>query len=203
MRSSLSCTHPEDRRPRHQLCEACKKTRRDRRNTKARLYNKRYYRANRGNPAYVAALTAWSKRPENDPYYRQKQRELPPSKNRARRIKTMYGLTQGDFDAILAAQGKVCAICREPPAHGHLYVDHCHATGRVRGLLCHPCNAGLGYFRDCATRLAQAGGYLAAPPADAVLEGVRRAASGALQPQTRASGPGSELDLERTRAGQS
>lgn len=53
------------------------------------------------------------------------------------------------FDSLLASQGGKCALCRSPQ-HGHTnwHVDHCHATGRVRGILCRNCNLGLGHFKD-------------------------------------------------------
>jgi hypothetical protein len=49
----------------------------------------------------------------------------------------------------LAAQGGGCAICGRPPTESRqLDIDHDHRTGEVRGLVCNPCNQGLGLFRD-------------------------------------------------------
>ena len=45
-----------------------------------------------------------------------------------------------DYDAMLAAQGGVCAICGNPPKTRRLHIDHDHKTGKVRGLLCFQCN---------------------------------------------------------------
>lgn len=53
----------------------------------------------------------------------------------------------------------MCALCRERPAR---HIDHDHASGHVRGMLCFPCNAGLGQFRDRSDLLEAAIGYLAA-----------------------------------------
>lgn len=59
------------------------------------------------------------------------------------------GLTRADYDAMLVAQHGVCAICRTPPPPERvLVVDHDHDTGEIRGLLCSPCNRGIGNLRD-------------------------------------------------------
>lgn len=72
-----------------------------------------------------------------------------------------YGLTQAGYETILAGQGMACAICKQVPAKGiRLAVDHSHTTGKVRGLLCQGCNAGLGMFRDNPERLEAAMAYL-------------------------------------------
>ena len=62
-----------------------------------------------------------------------------------------------DYDALLARQGGVCAICRKNHPLG---VDHCHLFNEVRGLLCNKCNLGLGMFDDDPDRLRAAADYL-------------------------------------------
>ena len=54
-----------------------------------------------------------------------------------------------DYDALLAKQGGVCAICKRAgfPVRGP-YIDHDHRSGKVRGILCHFCNLMLGYMED-------------------------------------------------------
>lgn len=58
----------------------------------------------------------------------------------------VYGITSKDYDRMSEKQGGVCAICKKPEKskNGRLCVDHCHLTGKVRGLLCGNCNTGIG-----------------------------------------------------------
>lgn len=86
-------------------------------------------------------------------------------------LKTRYGITPSDTVALGQAQGGVCAICKAPPVQGKrgvLQVDHDHATGAIRGLLCEKCNQGLGSFRDDPEYLLEAIAYLRSPPAGQV-----------------------------------
>tara|TARA_B100001250_G_C19601306_1_gene700751 strand:+ start:59 stop:481 length:423 start_codon:yes stop_codon:yes gene_type:complete len=72
-----------------------------------------------------------------------------------------YGITADEYDVLLETQGNVCAICREYPyQHKKLAVDHDHATGRVRGILCENCNRGIGMFKDRPELLQSAIEYL-------------------------------------------
>jgi len=89
----------------------------------------------------------------------------------ARRLKKL-GVTQDIYNAKLAEQGGVCAICKKPetvtrksPLNGELIVrefcaDHDHVTGKFRGLLCQRCNNGLGNFKDDLDNLREAIRYL-------------------------------------------
>ena len=79
----------------------------------------------------------------------------------------LYGISQAEYEAMLAAQGGTCAICRtdEWPGKGNRpHVDHNHKTGRVRGLLCGNCNNGLGNFGEDPARLRAAADYLEGVP---------------------------------------
>jgi hypothetical protein len=81
----------------------------------------------------------------------------------AKLLKQQYGMTESEYEALLTIQGGVCGICRRSPEEAgqpRLVVDHDHATGRVRGLLCSMCNQGLGRFQDSPALLASALSYL-------------------------------------------
>lgn len=77
-----------------------------------------------------------------------------------------YGLTLHQYEEIFEAQGGLCTICNKPETqgtggnNGTLAVDHCHATGLFRGLLCSSCNRGLGFFDDNPLYLQKAIEYL-------------------------------------------
>lgn len=64
-----------------------------------------------------------------------------------------YGLTLNDYDAMLKAQGGGCAGCKQKPRGRRLAVDHDHATGHVRGLLCTRCNHTAGRYKDSSEEL--------------------------------------------------
>jgi hypothetical protein len=93
-----------------------------------------------------------------------RQRRAPHAA-RANRLKKEFNLTLEEYAALSATQGGTCAICGCLPGDTPLCVDHCHTTGRVRGLLCRLCNTALGQFQDSMERLARALLYLA-PPAE-------------------------------------
>lgn len=62
-----------------------------------------------------------------------------------------YGITHEQYEKMLFHQNGLCAICGSKQSHrgsDHLFVDHCHKTGKVRALLCHGCNAGIGQLRE-------------------------------------------------------
>lgn len=97
--------------------------------------------------------------------YRRKQR---PDIYRARELKRNFGLSLEEFSRKMDAQGGMCACCGKPETDLNrdgsgvrmLAVDHCHAKGHVRDLLCGGCNRGLGNFKDDPELLEKAAAYL-------------------------------------------
>lgn len=69
----------------------------------------------------------------------------------------VYGIHPETFYRLGAKQNGLCAICKKAPLK---CVDHDHKTGKWRGLVCKPCNSGLGMFRDCTKILFRAIQYL-------------------------------------------
>jgi hypothetical protein len=84
--------------------------------------------------------------------------------NDLRRSLARFGLTFSAYTALVDAQQGLCAICGqiEPSGKKRLAVDHCHQTGKVRGLLCSKCNTGIGLFNDDPGLLRRVAEYLEA-----------------------------------------
>lgn len=73
----------------------------------------------------------------------------------------MYGLSADEYIKMHEKQDGKCAICKkEPSTKRGLHIDHCHKTGKVRGLLCHNCNIGIGNFSHDSDLLSTAIEYL-------------------------------------------
>lgn len=129
----LAACHPERRHYAKGLCRRCY------RNTPTfKAKRDAYYQNNRGQ------WTAHNQRVRDE----------------RRREAARYGISAAAQEALLIEQGQVCAICRRPPGKKRLAVDHDHATGQVRGMLCGPCNTALGGFQDNAEICRRAADYL-------------------------------------------
>ncbi|WP_332835394.1 endonuclease VII domain-containing protein [Streptomyces jeddahensis] len=88
-------------------------------------------------------------------------RECRAQRNRVSYFKRKYGLTPDELEGLIAGQGGVCVICLSArPEH----VDHCHETGRVRGVLCFSCNAALGQLKDQPDAMRRAAAYVEGNP---------------------------------------
>lgn len=112
-------------------------------------YCKQYYADRKA--AGVSAGTPW-------------YQPLSPEKQRNRNLQRKFGITAEEYDAMLAGQDGLCAICGtdspQRSTSNYFAVDHDHETGEVRGLLCSPCNIALGAFGDSPDRLMAAAAYL-------------------------------------------
>lgn len=156
--------HPEKRHEAHGMCSACYVKWRNAR--RAVAAGRIPHRA--GHPGSSAMATC---HPERRLYakalcsgcwkaaYRKRRgsKDQPSPLAKLRYHLRRYGLTPEQFGAMTIAQNGRCAICgRDRP----LVVDHDHATGRVRGLLCRACNSGIGQLGDDAGTVRLAARYL-------------------------------------------
>ena len=109
----------------------------------------------------AAALKRYNKDPEK---FRQIQKDYYiKSKPMVRRkaLEKKYNTTKEKIDEMFLQQGNSCAICGTNDFLGRVpNVDHCHVSGKVRGLLCFNCNTGLGNFKDDPLLLTKAINYL-------------------------------------------
>ena len=90
-----------------------------------------------------------------------------PRQQSSYKLMAQYGLTIEDYETLLHKQKGVCAICKKEESaksnKGYiksLAVDHCHSTGKVRGLLCQDCNLGIGKLKDNVDLVESALNYL-------------------------------------------
>jgi len=112
--------------------------------------------------------TAAKERAYHQDYYQRKQATGEYGLNqRKSRLKRQYGISLNEYINLLVAQGQKCAICgsTSPQREGadSFDVDHDHATGKVRGLLCKDCNLMVGNAHDNPTTLRKAADYLERP----------------------------------------
>ena len=86
--------------------------------------------------------------------------------SRKHNLKYRYGITEEKYKQMLIEQNYTCKICGQvsdkcqTQPDKPLYVDHCHLTKAVRGLLCHQCNIALGHMKDDPVRLERAAHYI-------------------------------------------
>lgn len=82
---------------------------------------------------------------------------------RNQRLRKQYGITHADYVGLLASQGGGCALCGFKPTDKPLCVDHCHDSGRIRGILCRACNRALALFGDNETGIRRILAYVVGP----------------------------------------
>lgn len=118
---------------------------------RASIYKRYHYKTN---PEKYAAWKAGS--------------PVPPEKAKLYNIKYTYGVSAAEYKLLEERTGGVCPICLRDPVETFnrnkwMVIDHNHATGQMRGLLCHSCNIALGSFQDDQERLRRAIEYLQRP----------------------------------------
>jgi recombination endonuclease VII len=125
--------------------------------------------------AKTAARIRWHLRGKHSLVGQRKRKRHHPLKGRPRSplstqdryLRRHYGITQAEYDQRFIEQNGRCAVCKRPEFTTgklgklkRLSVDHCHASTRVRGLLCQACNAGIGLLQENPAVLSAAISYL-------------------------------------------
>lgn len=142
-------TYDHRKGPTRQRCDTCTAQR------KKQTDSAKAQRWRQADPdRYRKQAVAQHERRKAQPGYRQYHRE--------RNLWYNYRLTPAELDAMVAAQGGVCAICGGGPngPGSRLHIDHCHDSKKVRGLLCGKCNTAVGLLDDDPMRAEQLARYL-------------------------------------------
>lgn len=86
----------------------------------------------------------------SDRYKKNCRARKSPFSQKHRTLMAKYGISEEDYNFMLAFQNNACGICRTPQSElkRAMSVDHCHKTGRIRGLLCSSCNTSIGLLKD-------------------------------------------------------
>lgn len=93
----------------------------------------------------------YTSKPKKEKESKEIDKEEIAAKAKGRMLLHRYNLTQEDYYRMYEEQNRQCAICEEELELGGrkgLYVDHCHSSGKVRGLLCPSCNSAIGKLKD-------------------------------------------------------
>ncbi|OKK09476.1 endonuclease VII [Streptomyces sp. CB02400] len=105
----------------------------------------------------VKAHSEWERNKSSSDGWASYCRTCRAERNRISYFKRKCGLTPADLDVLVAEQQGIRCTCLAAPAE---HVDHCHETGRVRGVLCFSCNAALGQFKDRPDAIRRAAAYV-------------------------------------------
>lgn len=134
------------------LCDTCREQRR----RQARAH----WAANNREKQRDSEAKYRARRPKPDKVLPVQKRFTTPEIKRRNRVRK-YGLTLEQYDFLWKLQGERCGLCgREEPRGRNWSIDHDHASGRVRGILCSPCNAGIGLLQDDPDLLLLAARYI-------------------------------------------
>jgi hypothetical protein len=129
---------------------------------KLRADHKEYYKANRQS-VLNQRKNYYINNKENESAKNAEYRKNNQDAIRSSKYKQQYGITLDDFNNMRLAQNYCCAICgkhEDDNKNKKLFVDHDHVTGKVRQLLCHSCNTGIGLLQDDTDLLQKAISYL-------------------------------------------
>lgn len=116
--------------------------------------------------AYYASLppeTAEERKKRNEylAKWRLKNVDKVKEQSRVKHLQRKFNLTAEQYDTMSKTQGGVCAICQDKCETGmNLAVDHCHTTGKIRGLLCKNCNTAIGLFKEDTDNMLKAIKYI-------------------------------------------
>ncbi len=140
--------------------QAYRKAWRDANKEKLKAYMRSYHAANKEklNAQHRARYEA-----NGDKYKAQKKLYYVANKKEihSKQIKRAYGIGHEEQKHMFISQGGVCAICGNQFKNSRdMHVDHCHKTGKIRQLLCHNCNRGIGFLQDDIGLLSKAIDYL-------------------------------------------
>lgn len=146
----LSEFHPS---PKTRVCKAC-----------AKRYQRKWNEKNKDSVAAIQKRSRIKNRQNaleaaRRYYARDDIRHTKKAMRLGSRLKA-FGLSISDFDEMFTSQGGKCAICGGTSGKRRLSVDHDHATGKVRSLLCTNCNSALGLLGESTERMASAIEYI-------------------------------------------
>lgn len=98
-----------------------------------------------------------------------------PNQRKDINLRYQWGIDLNQYNEILTKQKFCCAICSRHQSEFRVMfsVDHCHEKNEIRGLLCDPCNRGLGQFKHIHDRLIKAAKYLKSPTTSIAIIGVK------------------------------
>ena len=120
-------------------------------------YNREYAKKRRKSVGYKEYQKKFRSN-QNFIEHRKKYRSSPDQQDA--RLKYRYGISLYEYNSLIKKQSGVCAICERENGNRKLFVDHCHRTGIIRGLLCHNCNCALGLLGENMDFLKKAFNYL-------------------------------------------
>ena len=133
---------------------------------KIAAYNKEYYEKHKDEYLQRSKEQRRDKKEEIKIYLHEYYITNPEkimSNSRKHHLRKAYNMTEGDYEALLEKQKHRCASCSvtQIEINAKLVIDHCHSSGRIRGLLCRECNLGIGGLGDNLKGVLQGALYLA------------------------------------------